>query len=160
MGDRQEVRCPTTCRASASESAHKEPATQCSVSGARWVLPPLTGLPDSLRVPPVRCGALESQSVRFLPRGLATGMEFNRPHVTDAGPHASDIHPALPALIPPGTYDIIPGINGLTGREQGEMPMARGPIVPEVTEARVPGEVMGTTSDGAVHRVTNQVVIQ
>jgi hypothetical protein len=46
---------------------------------------------------------------------LVSALEFNGPDVTAAGPHAGDIHPALPELIPPGTRGIIAGINRLTG---------------------------------------------
>jgi hypothetical protein len=52
-------------------------------------------------------------------------LELNRPNITVAGPHVWDIHPALPELIAPGTHGIVPGINGLTGRQQGDMPVTR-----------------------------------
>jgi len=43
--------------------------------------------------------------------------ELDRPNVTEARPHSSDIHSALPQLIPPGTHTIVAGINRLTRLE-------------------------------------------
>ena len=54
---------------------------------------------------------------------LVVRVKFNRSDVTDARSHSSDINPALPQLIPPGTYGIVPGINRLAGRQQGDMPV-------------------------------------
>ena len=46
--------------------------------------------------------------------------ELNRADVTATRPHPWDIHPAVPQLVSEGTDRIVPGINGLTGRQQGE----------------------------------------
>jgi hypothetical protein len=53
-------------------------------------------------------------------RGRIPWLELNRPDVTAAGPHAWDIHPALPELIPPGTHGIVPRVNRRTGRQGGQ----------------------------------------
>jgi len=58
-------------------------------------------------------------------RTVVLAVELNRPDVTAARAYFWDIYPALPYLIPSGTHGIIPRINRLAGREEGEMPLAR-----------------------------------
>ena len=58
-------------------------------------------------------------------RAVVLAWELNRADVTATRPHPSDIHPAVPQLVSEGTEGIAPGINGLTGRQQGEMAVAR-----------------------------------
>jgi hypothetical protein len=55
--------------------------------------------------------------------------KFNCPDVTAARSYSWDIYPALPQLISPGTDRIVPRINRLAGREEGEMPLARRAII-------------------------------
>ena len=74
---------------------------------------------------------------------LVVRVKFNRSDVTDARSHSSDINPALPQLIPPGTLGIVPGINRLTGRQQGEMSVARAAVIGEGIQSRISRQVAG-----------------
>src|SRR5262249_39068861 len=93
----------------------------------------------SPRTRPVHRGAPSSRSLGRLGCGVRIGLvvvvllpvlaviplaELNRPDVTGADP-------ALPYLAPAGTHGIIPRINRLTGRQQGEMPVARPAVIRE-----------------------------
>jgi hypothetical protein len=62
--------------------------------------------------------------------------ERNRPDVTGADP-------SPPELVRSGTYGIVPRINRLTGRQQGEMSIPRPAIIREVAETRVARQVAG-----------------
>src|SRR5438046_10766629 len=74
---------------------------------------------------------------------LVVRVKFNRSDVTDARSHSSDINPALPQLIPPGTHGIVPGINRLAGRQQGEMSVARSVVIGEGIQSRISRQVAG-----------------
>src|SRR5262249_58695455 len=97
-------------------------------------------LPSAHRVPTASPrGAAPSRSLVLwvterLLGGLAVRVvvgrvEFNRANVTEARSHAWDIDSALPQLISPGTHGIVRRINGLTGGQQGEMPIPRRAVI-------------------------------
>src|SRR6266513_2759875 len=71
------------------------------------------------------------QSLGLFHWSLVVRVKFNRSDVTDARSHSSDINPALPQLIPPGTHGVVPSINCLTGRQQREMPVAGCAVIRE-----------------------------
>src|SRR5437773_740736 len=90
---------------------------------------PLAVFPEAPGAKRVRHGASSLRSLGLFRWIVVVRVKFNRPDVTDTRPHSSDIHPALPQLIPPRTHGIVPGINRLTGRQQGEMPISRRAVI-------------------------------
>ena len=73
------------------------------------------------------------------------------------GPDVAGTDPALPQLVRERTGRCVARINRLTGRQQGEMPVARRAVVGEGVEARVARQVTGLQGDGTAGRVTNEV---
>jgi hypothetical protein len=67
--------------------------------------------------------------MRVVMRAVVLAWELNRADVTAARPYPWDIHPALPQLVSEKTEGIACGINGLTGRQQGEMAVARPAVI-------------------------------
>src|SRR6202023_1317182 len=80
-----------------------------------------------------------------------------------AEPNRSDIagsDPSLPYLVLAGAHGIASCINRLTGRQQGEMPIARPTVIRESVQSGVARQVAGLQGDGAPGRVTDQVIAQ
>jgi len=79
--------------------------------------------------------------------------ESNRPDVAGADP-------AVPQLVRERTGRRVARINRLTGRQQGEMPVARRAVVGEGVEAGVTGQVAPLQGNQTTRRVAQQIGAQ
>src|SRR6266446_5237922 len=138
IGDGQEVSCPTPYRAGTSywRTRRQPPSSPCLAQSYCCRRKPCSCILPS-KVCPSRSPVVRSlgrlgrgRKVLFVLVVLLVVLEVriieepNRPDVTGADP-------PLPELVSSRTHRIAPGINRLTGRQQGEMPIPWLPIIRE-----------------------------